>query len=333
MKKRFNATLIGMFVTGAIALTVIAIIAFGGRSLFGQTDKIIVYFDESIHGLDVGAPVKLRGVRIGRVTGLSLRYDPVMGRSLVPVVCTLDRRIISPGNGEKIDMTDPEVMKKMVRDDGLRARLSLVGITGQMFIELDFFDSPPDRLPDLAGIEPYAVVPAVPSALTSFSDRVAEIATRIEAMDFEGISSQLSQLLHAANRSIEGVDFQQLVAGMTEAAESVSHFTGSGDLEQFMGTANETFADLSSLVRRLDEQIEPVSENVAKTAEELRTSLLMFSGTMESVQDFLGPRSPVSSELTETLQRLSNAAMAIERLADYLERNPNALLSGRRDLR
>ena len=73
MKTKLSPATIGAFVLGAFGLIVIALLSFGGVSLFSKPQRFVVYFDESIHGLDLGSPVKLRGVRVGRVVDLNIR--------------------------------------------------------------------------------------------------------------------------------------------------------------------------------------------------------------------------------------------------------------------
>ena len=70
MKAKSGPAIVGAFVIGAFVLGLVAVLAFGGVSFFSKPEKFVVYFDESIHGLDLGSPVKLRGVRIGRVVDL-----------------------------------------------------------------------------------------------------------------------------------------------------------------------------------------------------------------------------------------------------------------------
>ena len=71
MKTKISPAVVGMFVIGAMMLIIVALLAFGGVNFFSKPQRFLVYFDESIHGLDMGSPVKLRGVRVGRV--LSMR--------------------------------------------------------------------------------------------------------------------------------------------------------------------------------------------------------------------------------------------------------------------
>jgi paraquat-inducible protein B len=95
VKTKLSPTIVGVFVIGAIALGVLALLSFGGLHFFSQPQRFVVYFDESVHGLDLGSAVKLSGVRIGHVVDLNVRYDARSNHSQVGVVCELSRDILT----------------------------------------------------------------------------------------------------------------------------------------------------------------------------------------------------------------------------------------------
>src|SRR3954471_10050928 len=139
MKTKVSPAIVGAFVIGAFALGIVSLLAFGGFSFFARPDRFVVYFDESTHGLDLGSPVKLRGVRVGRVVSLNLRYDEPTNRSAIAVVCELNKDVVTDPSGSVIDI-DRTKLETLVRR-GLRARLDMAGFaTGLLFVQLDFFD-------------------------------------------------------------------------------------------------------------------------------------------------------------------------------------------------
>ncbi len=91
MKTKLSPAVVGAFVLGAFAIGIIALLALGSLSLFSKPERFMVYFDEAISGLDEGSPVKLRGVRVGHVVGISIRYDQATGKSLAAVLCELNQ--------------------------------------------------------------------------------------------------------------------------------------------------------------------------------------------------------------------------------------------------
>ena len=166
VKTRVNPAIVGLFVIGALVLGVLALLSFGGVNFFSKPQRFVVFFNESIHGLDLGSPVKLRGVRVGRVVDLSVRYDAaaqqIDGGGGVRVQPQHDHR--RPGQADR--RVRPRDAAERWWTTGLRAQLGVIGLaTGLLFVELDFYDpnqvAVGDRRPDRC--EAHRRCPAVPS--------------------------------------------------------------------------------------------------------------------------------------------------------------------------
>src|SRR5881392_1856638 len=99
MKTKVSPAVVGAFVIGGFALLITALLSFGGFSFFAKPDRFVVYFDESIHGLSLGSDVKLRGVRVGRVTTINIRYDEKSNHSAVAVICELNKDVMTDATG------------------------------------------------------------------------------------------------------------------------------------------------------------------------------------------------------------------------------------------
>jgi MlaD protein len=100
MARKPNPALLGAFVVGAVILAVLGLVIFGGGKFFRSTQSWVAYFDESIKGLAVGAPVTFRGVKVGSVTDVKVVVDPKSGRS-APRSSSSSRPIGSPPSGRK----------------------------------------------------------------------------------------------------------------------------------------------------------------------------------------------------------------------------------------
>jgi paraquat-inducible protein B len=203
---KISPAAVGAFVIGAFALGVVALLTFGGVSIFSKPQRFVVYFNESIHGLDLGSPVKLRGVRVGRVADLNIRYDEKTNRSVVAVLCEFNRDKMTDNKGALIDVTDRAELQTLV-DHGLRAQLGVLGLaTGLLFVELDFFNPKEfpanDKLTELK----YVVVPSVPSAISEFQASATEILANLKKVDFAGLGREVTALAVDARKKIEGVD-------------------------------------------------------------------------------------------------------------------------------
>lgn len=140
MSKQANPALIGVFVVGAIVCAIVGIMLFGGGTLFERKFECIVFFDESISGLDVGAPVDFQGVRIGTVTGIWLEFcAEEHGAFTRPVVFQLEGHRISSALDHPMRYDFDKTLEALVAQ-GLRARLATQSIlTGKLKIELGIF--------------------------------------------------------------------------------------------------------------------------------------------------------------------------------------------------
>src|SRR5260221_8087260 len=103
-----------MFVLGALILGLVGLLSFGGVNFFSKPQRFVVYFDESIHGLDLGSPVKLRGVRIGRVVDLNVRYGGEKHKTLVSLTREFSKKKIIDEKGEPTDGFSPGQLQKNI---------------------------------------------------------------------------------------------------------------------------------------------------------------------------------------------------------------------------
>ncbi len=331
MKTKVSPAVVGMFVMGALVLGLIALFSFGGVNIFSKPQRFVVYFDETVHGLDLGSPVKLRGVRIGRVAGISLRYRADTTQSVVAVVCELSRDVILDEKGAPIDVSDPAELQRMV-DRGLRAQLGILGLaTGLLYVELDFFD--PGSTPangDMPADGQYTLVPAAPSTISQFQASFSEILSDLNQVNFTGLAGDIRALLADTRRQINTFDLQPLIAEWTSAGTAVTTFVQSPELGSTLTNLNAAATELRTVLARIDGQIDPTAESLAGTLADARESLEAFNRVAVTLRGFINSQQNLGDSASQALSRLAEAAAAIERLADYLERNPGALLTGRR---
>ena len=329
MKTRISPAVIGAFVIGGFALLFLALISFGGVSFFSKPQRFVVLFNESVHGLDLGSPVKLRGVRVGRVVDLNLRYDARSGRSVVAVVCEIGKDAMTDGRGAGIDVADRGELQRLV-DRGLRAQLGVLGLaTGMLYVELDIVD--PKEFPADKGATDgsYVVVPALPSAISAFQASASEILSKIKRIDFAGLSEEVKALVAQTRRQVAGIDVRGTVEQWRRTGAALEALAADPAIRRTLDELNAAAKDVRTAVARLDGQIEPAGREVTQTMAEVRRSLQAFNAAADSVRGFMAAQTGVGADLGVTLGRLNEAADAVGRLADFIERNPNALLTGR----
>ncbi len=219
MSKKANKTAIGAFVVGAVILSILAIAVFGLGALFDRSDKYVLYFDASIKGLSVGAPVIFKGVKIGNVSDISLMYDPKTKNVLIPVIIDVE---LARVKGVPEDLGYPDYL--VLVEKGLRARLEVQNfITGQLMIEFDFYPEKPVKFFGLT--KKYPELPALP-----ISPDIFEI---MEEIPLKEISNNLNQAVVGINKLVNSEGFYQLgraVQEVTLTARSVRLFVEYLDL-------------------------------------------------------------------------------------------------------
>jgi paraquat-inducible protein B len=329
VKTRFSPAVVGMFVLGAVLLLLLAFISFGGSNFFSKPTRFVVYFDESVSGLDPGAAVKVTGVRIGRVAAINVRYDTSTRAAQVQTICEIDRNVLIDGDGNTIELTNPVELQNLI-DRGLRAKLNLQGITGLLFVELSFEDPreypPPTKLP----AEVYPVVPAIRSPISEVQNSLVEIVADIKAANISGLSKDLRTLIGTTNQKIGELDVKELSARIAAAAGAVEKFANSPDARQALVNLNAAIVDLRALLAKVDGQVGPVSEEFKRTLAEAQDALKSIDSAATTTRRFVQSQGSLGEDVARTLQELSQAAEAIQRLAELIERNPNALLVGRK---
>lgn len=315
MRREGNPVVIGAFVLGAIALAVIGAMIFGSGRLFRNTSNYILFFPGSVDGLNIGAPVKFKGVEIGSVTDIRLFYEGVgtadPSDMRIPVIIEIDHdRITSLGGTRE---PGEAVLKELI-DTGVRAQLkSQSMVTGLLLVELDLHPDEPAVFVLPAGSPEYLEIPTVASKLEHLESSVREIITKVADIDIEG-------LLRSATDAIEGVD--RLVS-------SPALQTAVNALPETVANLNGAIAGIRQLTGHLDGQSDALFTSLKTTSDTTTAAIEQGRKTLESLQTVIEPGSPIVTQLAATLDELRRTARAMRLLADYLERNPSAVIRGR----
>jgi paraquat-inducible protein B len=332
VKTKVSPTLVGLFVLGALGLGVVALLMFGGVSFFSKPQRFVVYFDESIHGLDLGSPVKLSGVRVGRVVDLNVRFDESKktNKSQVAVTCELSKNMMTDGQGVPIDVSSRAELQGLV-DKGLRAQLDILGLaTGLLFVQLDFKDPKEYPAEPRPSGEKYVTIPYLRSAIAEFQTNLTDILNDVKKADFAGIGLELRQLLATARIQVDGLDLKGVADQWKKTGQSVQTLTESAEIKQTFVNLNGAITDLRATLAKLDSDFLPAGKELTETLAHARVALDSIDGTAVAARQFFTTNTGVGEEIAGTLEQLSEAADAVKRLADFIERNPNALLTGKK---
>jgi len=338
MKTKLSPAVVGVFVLGAFAIGIIALLALGSLSILSKPERFMVYFDEAISGLDEGSPVKLRGVRVGHVVAISIRYDRVTGKSVAAVVCELNRGSISDEGGAILDVSDRAALQALV-DRGMRAQLEISGLaTGLLFVELEFMD--PVKFPDKHDTSDmkYVIVPSAPSEISEFRASAAtllanatSLLAKMQQIDFQGLSDELKNLVAETRQRLEGVDFKGLADQWKRTGQSIDALARSPDTVHSLENLNRTLEALHTSLGHLDVQVDTNGKELQVTLVQAKAALESFNAAAKSARGFINSQQNFSTETNRALERVADAAESIQQLADFLERNPNALVSGRKE--
>ena len=261
--------------------------------------RFVLYFDESVRGLSVGAPVAVYGLTAGEVAHIGLSFDPVTKALRPRVLITFfpERFIETLGStrqaqaAQSMVAASVEERKRMLRllveEKNLRAQLRTGSlITGELYVAFEYFPTAPKVKLDLSK-DPMEL-PVVPGGLASLEAKLSSILSKIDSMPLNAIGSEVKSAV---------------------------------------ASADQTLKDADVLINRIDAQWVPEG---TKTLEDARRAIATADRALSNADAALfAPDSPAPQDLREALQEVTRAARAVRVLVDYLERHPEILIRGK----
>jgi len=306
---------VGGFVLGGLALGVVAILLFGGMRLFSTTIRAMVVFQGSVAGLEVGAPVTFRGVKVGTVQGLKVQINVPDLKPLIPVFLDLEPEQIAWTNGSTQAASGD--MQGAVAA-GLRAQLSLQSlVTGQLNVDLDFH---PGTTALLVGAPDGVLeIPTIPSDLQQLKDQFA-------AMNLPDLADRT----RAALTSMQHV-LTELGDRIGPLADSLDQTAGSArtTLETTTAAVQKIQADATTTLKNIDRLAVASRQQVTTNGKDLDALLRSAGQTtgeanrlLAALNDMTSPRSPMRGDLEASLRDLAASADSLRGFTRDLERNP-----------
>jgi paraquat-inducible protein B len=329
MNKKMSPAVIGAFVLGAVALIVIAILVFGSGRLFRQTREFVLYFDNSVNGLRIGAPVKFKGVEIGSVKDIRLQLEKGAEVNKIPVIIEIDLKKLT-SRGAQADITvNREMFQQAIVDRGLRGQLEMESlVTGLLFVALDFLPGTPLNLVQQAGGDyEYPEVPTLPTTLEQAKDAVTRIMTKLEEIDFKELGANLQATLKGVNRTVNSPEIESVLRS----------------LARVMPKVDEAVVNIRNLAGTMDDKVKVLADDLQHTSADARLALKQAGDALKQTEETMKRAeaavaniealsdldSPVNYELVKGLRDVSTAARSLRSLTDYLERNPRAPIFGK----
>ncbi len=302
---------VGLFVFLGIALFVATVLLLGGSNAFKRTVIMETSFDESVEGLDVGSPFKIRGVKRGTVKEILLARDeyrmangdPLPDAHSIDVIVRIEVTPTGPGSALGVSDTVAGWI-----DKGLRIRLTSAGLTGVVYLEGDFW--PPERYPitNPPWTPLYIYIPAAPSALKAFTSAAERVLERVEQVDVEGVLNKLNILLTTMNEAADKLDLENvqqkavdlmtaLGSTSTEVREQVSNANLGAASREMVATLKQMSVVLSDIRQLVHAQ----SGGVASTLDNLRVMTENLRDLTETLRSYpslllLGEPPPADKE-------------------------------------
>ncbi|MGZ9033858.1 MAG: MlaD family protein [Rhodospirillales bacterium] len=329
MSKQASPTLIGAFVIGAIALAMAAIIILGGGKLFTRQLPVVMYFDGSLAGLSPGAPITFRGVRVGQVTEVFLRYDLAQQNIRIPVFGVIEPRQIQAVGEPPPDQPDGSGLKQLI-DRGMRAQLGVSSlVTGQMAVNLDFFRSAAPS-PAAATDNPYpdrVEIPTEPSTIEAVQETLQTVIQKISRLPLDQILADVRTAINSVTTVINNPQLAEVVPNLNETLVNVRHL--SETLDQKLGPVIERAEASAPLVDQTLVRARASLGDMQRALAAIERAANRAEQTMGSANALVQPNSPVLFDMSNALREVTAAARSMRNLSDTIARDPNSLLFGR----
>jgi paraquat-inducible protein B len=271
---------------------------------YRQRLPFLVYFNGSVAGLAVGAPVEALGIQIGNVTGIKLRFNPASGEPPLAEV----RIEVQP---ERFMHEDPDQTARILEitsalvDKGMRAQLHTASfLTGQLLVGLDFIDGAPAGAARME--DGLVVIPSVGGGLEGITANITRISQRLADLPLEQIGARLN-----------------------DALANVDELAHSRELRQSLEALAATLATTREIVRKVDAGVGPAMASLPGLSRSLQDAVNRTGKLVGSAETGYGADSSFRRNLDRLMGQVSDAARSLRQLTDYLEAHPEALVRGR----
>lgn len=267
--------------------------------VYTEKAYFVAYFEDNVRGLSKGAPVEFRGIKVGEVVDVKLEYVQKQTSFLIPVLMVIEPERITVLGENQIDRDS--LVQKLI-EKGLRAQLRTgLLLTGQLYVNLSMY---PDAQPVKVRYDgSYPIIPSIPATTEEITAGITTFLRRLEKLPIEQIGRDLSTSLRRIRQLVDSDDLSTAVRTLRGSLSQ---------LEQFTTTLNSD-----------------VTPEVKTSLGQLQKTLEQAENTLSSTENLVGGNAPLSYDLQQMIRELAKAGRAVTTLADYLQRNPEALIFGK----
>ncbi len=332
MSKKANPTLIGIFTLAGLIIAAIGIVLFGGGKYFASTSSILLYFDKSANGLQVGSDVRFGGVRIGRVKSISVMIDRDHNRKIIPVVVELGKKeldLITTEAGGGIDLSSRDGVEKAVQE-GLRARMKQQSlVTGQLYIEFDIGRDTPGFVYRARVAPPYPVVPTIGTEFDELIAGIADGLKKFNALDLDQVMTDLRDVLVSTKKQIAELDLGAINKNVIGITSDLRKVTADDKLLHAVNNLNEALIKIDQIAGKANQGIDPLLADLNAVIARTDASVARMQEAAQEISNASNARAPVMLRLQNVLGETEQAARAVRDLANELKREPSTVLRGR----
>ncbi|MDJ0789181.1 MAG: MlaD family protein [Myxococcota bacterium] len=274
---------VGLFVLSGVALLALAIIVLGGQNLGRSPVLLETVFEESVQGLDVGAPLKFRGVKIGEVAAIGFvdEYyafaDPV-DREFAAERILVRMKLTDPAQTGISDEERRERMESRI-ERGLRVQLTAAGLTGTTFVQADVLDPESYPPPEIRWEPRVLYVPSATSLIGQFVSQAERLLDRVESLNIETMLTDLDRLIVVLADGVEALDLEEIQAslmsvldGANEAVEELRTQVAAADLRGVGGSAQSVLDEATTAIRKVESSIDGGRYDLELSLENLRVA-------------------------------------------------------------
>lgn len=339
MSNKANPTIIGAFVVGATALLVAAIMIFGSGHLLTPKASFVVFFEGNVSGLQDGAAVSFRGVKIGEVRDVEAVIDPEKVEIHIKVEVEIlgDAVLTMDGPADTTTESIEQGIMFLVSGRSLRAKLqSWSFVTGQLYVDLDFY---PETEAHFVGLEPNLhEIPAVPSDMQRLRGAFVETLQTLKDLPLGDVLQSVQQAVDSVNQLLNSEELDGTLTGINNIVnapeigsilEGLDRTVNSPQIAEALEGINQAIQDAQGLVASVEGQITPVLVDLDKTVLSAQQLLATIDQTVLRLQTSVTDNVELQHQVGTTLSELSQAARSVRILADYLERHPESLIRGK----
>lgn len=331
---------LGLFVLVGLGLVIAGVLLLGGSQWFTQELPAETYLDESVQGLDVGSPVKYRGVQVGKVKSISFvvsDYDLAPADRDKYAGYVLIRMDLDPGKLPAAMHEQPQEVIERRAQAGLRVRMASMSLAGPAYLEVDYVD--PSRSPTMKiAWQPRTLyLPSAPSTSTQVVSAIERLASQLERVQVDKLVQDLNRLVNDVDTAVQQAQIPKvtqevtaLVSELRTTNKQVQTVLGDPGLQKAVGQSAALVAsarEASEQLNRLlsDPKLNQIMQGLADAAKQAGPAASDMRQTAQALQRTLVAAARDMERITTSLR---NVAANLESVSQEARDNPSRLFFG-----